>query len=161
MPVSELIFGSILVTGLLAVAGAVGWVQVRALVRLRTTPALPDEERTYERRRAWRWIVGSALMALMAALLVAQFILWEWRIKHLVQPVPAEEKVYVRLWGGALVALLLALLAVVILTAFDLMATRSHYLKQYRKLRADRRAMIERQAERLRAEREGDPDAHD
>ena len=38
--------------------------------------------------------------------------------------------------------------------AVDLFSMRSYYLKQYRKLRADRRAMIQRQADRLREERE-------
>ncbi len=56
--------------------------------------------------------------------------------------------------GNLLFMLLLALLVVVVLAAVDLLATRSHYLKQYRKLRADRRAMILRQAVRLREELE-------
>jgi hypothetical protein len=54
------------------------------------------------------------------------------------------------------VALLVVLLAVVVLAALDLLAIRRWGLRQFRKLQADRRAMIERQASRLRQGRNGD-----
>ncbi|MGL4553146.1 MAG: hypothetical protein ACRC33_18425 [Gemmataceae bacterium] len=150
MPNSELIFGALLVAGLLAAAGSFAWAQVATL---RRAARLPDEERAFESTRAYRRLVGCALLAVMAGLLVAQYALWEWRVKHLVQPVPEEEKVYARLWVGAWVALLLALLAVVVLTAIEAFVTRSHALKQSRRLSEERRAMIQRQAARIR---EGD-----
>lgn len=145
----ELAFGAVLVVGLLAAAVAFGWAQRSALTR---AAALPDEERLYERRRAYRRIVGCVLLAVMAVLLVVQYGLWEWRVRHIALPVADDDKPYVRLWAGAWVALLLALLTVIVLTALEAFAARSRTLRQYRQLAADRRAMIARQADRLREE---------
>ena len=47
------------------------------------------------------------------------------------------------------------LLTVLALAAVDLFSTRSYARQAYRKLQADRRAMIERQVTRLRGERNG------
>ena len=64
------------------------------------------------------------------------------------------EKQTIRVWGGVWVAILLLLLIVVGLAAADLWSTRGHALRQFRKLQADRRAMIQRQTGRLREERD-------
>jgi hypothetical protein len=151
MPNSEAIFGGVLVVGLVAAAAVFAWAQRAALSRAAT---LPDEERAFERRRAYRRLVSCALLVVMAALLVVQYFLWEWRVKGIPVPVPEDEKVYIRLWGGAIIGLLLVLLAVVVLAAIEAFTTRSFALKQYRKLSAERRAMIQRQADRIREGRD-------
>jgi hypothetical protein len=43
----------------------------------------------------------------------------------------------------------------VFLAALDRYSTRTHALRQLRRLQADRRAMVARQADRMRAERGG------
>lgn len=149
MPDSELIFGLMLVIGLLVAAGTFGWAQRAALSR---ADLLPDEERLYERRRAYRRLVGCALLAVMAILLVVQYLLWEWRVKLVVQPIPDEDKMAVRFWIGSWIALLLCLLVVVSLSAYEAFVVRYRTLKQYHALSEERRAMIQRQAERLRDE---------
>lgn len=151
MPNSEVIFGGVLVVGLLAAAVAFSWAQRAAL---RRAALLPDEERAFERRRAYRRLIGCGLLAVMAVLLVAQYLLWEWRVKDVAVPIPEEDKVYIRLWGGAIIGLLLALLTVVVLSAIEAFATRSFALRQYRKLSEERRAMIQRQADRIREGRD-------
>jgi hypothetical protein len=67
----------------------------------------------------------------------------------------AEEKVFLRIWGGTWIALLLVLMLVLVLAAVDLLSTRRYALRQYRKLQEDRRAMVARQAKRMRRERNG------
>jgi hypothetical protein len=151
MPNSEAIFGGVLVVGLLAAAVVFAWAQRAALSRATT---LPDEERAFERRRAYRRLVSCGLLALMAVLLVVQYFLWEWRVKGIADPVPEEDKVFVRLWMGVIIGLLLALLTVVVLAAIEAFTTRSFALKQYRKLSDERRAMIQRQADRIREGRD-------
>ena len=57
--------------------------------------------------------------------------------------------------GGYVITLLLVLMAILIVAAVDLLATRSYVIRQFRQIQADRRAMIEHQAARLRHQRNG------
>src|SRR5262249_59657475 len=66
-----------------------------------------------------------------------------------------QQKMLLRLWGGAWIALLLVLLGVMVLAGLDVMATRHYALTQFRKIQADRRAMIQHEVGRLRQERNG------
>lgn len=165
MAVSEVLFGSVLVVILVLLSLVFGVRQVRELRRLRGL-TLPEEEMRYERRKAWRRLVSSGLTLILAILLGGQLLLHEPDAGRLAQEregydatnAPAftdEQKLFLRIWGGTWIALLLVLLAVLILAAIDLWATRRYALKQYRKIQADRRAMIQRQTARLRQERNG------
>jgi amino acid transporter len=160
---SQIIFGSLLVVALAALSAFIGWRQVAALLRLRGQ-SLPEEELRWERRKAYRRLVSSGLMVVMAVLLVVLLAFYEPAAHQLAEerkdldpkpPLTPEQTAFVRYWGGTLIALLLVLLSVVLLAGLDLWATRRYALRQYRKLQADRRAMIERQASRLRQERNG------
>jgi UPF0716 family protein affecting phage T7 exclusion len=162
---SETLFGYAIAAFLVAMALVMGWRQVRQLRRLRTQ-ALPDEEMRWERRKAWRRLVSAGLLLLMGGLLVTILSVYEpaamrWADQRdqLGQadrpPMTADEETFLRVWIGSWIALLLLLLAVVALAGVDLWATRQYGVKQFRKLQADRRAMIERQAIRLRQERNG------
>jgi hypothetical protein len=162
---SEVVIGVLLAAGLVALALYVGWKQVVSLRQLRRQDALPDEEQRYERRKAWRRLVSCALMLIMAGLLGGlQFYVGRWQ--ELVNererlgldkdaPWTAEQKFFVNAYIGSWIALLLVLMVVLALAAVDLWATRRYGLRQYRKLSEDRRAMIQRQANRLRQQRNG------
>lgn len=163
---SEIVFGSLLVVVLLGLAVVYGWRQWQALRRLGDGSALPEEELRYERRKARRRLVSCALLLVMAVLLVVLLAVFGDQAQRLADasaeapPVeardrPLEEVRFLRRWGWTLIAFLLALLAVLALAGVDLMETRRYGLRQYRKLQAERRAMIQRQTARLREERQG------
>jgi hypothetical protein len=149
MPNSETVFASILVVILAGAALGFGWAQCRTLLR---ASHLPDIERGFESRRAYRRLVGCGLLLLMALLLVVQVGLWEWYVKLLEPPIAPEDKMYVRLWAGAWVGILVCLIVVLVLAAYDSFATRAYLLREYGRLAAERRAMVQRQADRLREE---------
>jgi hypothetical protein len=165
LPISETLFGYALVAVLLGLAAAFGWRQARRLRELRSL-TLPEDEMAWERRKAWRRLVSAGLLGLMAALFVGQLVWWEPASQRLIEQreqlaeadrpdYTPEEKFLVRVWAGSWVVLLVLLLAIVALAGVDLWATRVYGLRQFRKLQADRRAMIERQATRLRHGRNG------
>jgi hypothetical protein len=156
----QIVSGALLVVALLSVACYYGFRQVRELRGLWRAPQLPDEEARYRRRRAWRRLVGSGLMLLLAGLLTGALVYLEAPIQRLVDrdvPAPATpgEVTFLRFYGGYWIVIMLVLMAVVFLAAFDLWATRRWGLRQHRQIQADRRAMIERQVSRLRQERNG------
>lgn len=165
MPLSETLFGWAIVAALAVVVALSGWRQVGRLRQLRGL-SLPDDDMLWERRKARRRLVSAGLLGLVAVLLAGQMTWWEPASQRLIERREAlpegerpeytlEEKLLVRVWAGTWVALLLLLLAVVLLAGIDLWATRVYGLRQFRKLQADRRQMIERQAMRLRQERNG------
>jgi hypothetical protein len=161
---SEVIVGLILALGLLALALYVGVRQVVLLRRL-GPDSLPAEEYHYERRKA-RWRLASAALLLLMGCLLAGLQFYEARASELArrseqhggEPVPLtdQERSFLRRYIGSWIALLLVLLAVLVLAALDLWATRRYGLKQYRKLSEDRRAMIQRQVNRMRQDRNGE-----
>jgi hypothetical protein len=164
---AQTVFGVLLVAALLVLSLFYGWRQVRALRGLRRAPGLPDEEARYERHRGWRRLVSCALMLLLAGLLAGALAYLEGQAQRYADMQDAvaagappreptdDETRFLLLYGRYWIGLLLVLLAVVLLAALDLWATRRYGLQQHRKLAADRRAMIQRQVERMRGERNG------
>jgi H+/gluconate symporter-like permease len=161
---TQYLFGGLLVAALLLMAFFYGARQLRQLRRLRQATDLPDDERDYEWRKArWR-LVSSGLLLLLALLLASVLLFLEGPAQTLADqrealhqagqnpPFDAEQKHFLRWWGGSWIAILLTLLAVVFLAALDLFATRRYGLRQHRKLQAERRDMIARQVSRLRQE---------
>jgi hypothetical protein len=139
---------------------------VQALRRLRFADAMPEEELHYERGKARRRLFSCALTLLLAVLLVALLTFLEGPAQQIADhraaqaadeaPAWAPGQVQlVRIWGWTWLVFLVVLMIVVLLAAVDLWATRRFALRQYRKIAQDRRAMIERQANRLRQERNG------
>ena len=165
----QIIFGAVLIAALLFLALYYGWRQVVVLRRLRYNPDVPcGDERRYERRQAVGRLVNSVLLLVLAALLAGVMSYLEAPTRQLADERGAviangqeppeltpEQRRLVRVWGWWWVVFLLVLLAVLVLAALDLWAIRRYGLRQYRKLQADRRAMIERQAARLRQDRNG------
>lgn len=149
MPSTEAVFGAILVAVLFGAAVAFALAQRHTL---RRSVHLPEAERGFERRRAIRRLVGCALMMLMATLIVFQYILWENYLRALEPPIAEENRIYYRLWGYSWVVILISLLSALFLAAYDALASRSHLLNQYGRMAEERRAMVQRQAERLREE---------
>lgn len=162
---SEILFGSLLAAGLLAMSLYYGWRQFRALRQLKTADGLPDDEHRYERRKAYRRLVMSALtllIGLLIAVLLAAYDSTAGRVMREREgvdpavPITPEQRALVKLYVGTWIGALVALFVVLVLAGLDLLATRQYGLRQYRKLAGDRRAMIQRQAARLRGERNGD-----
>lgn len=158
---TQIVFGAVLVAFIGGAAGVFGWLQVRALRRLKGS-TLPEEEQRFERTQARRRLWGCGLLALIASLLALQLLLWETPAQAMADQEFAkkdapgfteEQKAFLRLWGGAWVALGAALVALLFLAALDRYSTRTHALKQLKRLQADRRAMVARQAARMRESR--------
>jgi H+/gluconate symporter-like permease len=149
MPTTEAVFGAILVAVLFGAAILFAWAQ-RAT--LRRAVHLPEAERRFERRRAFRRLIGCALMMLMAVLIVFQYLLWETYLKGLEPPIAEQDRIYFKLWGYSWVVILVSLLTALFLAAYDALANRAHLLGEYSRIAEERRAMVQRQAERLREE---------
>ena len=69
---------------------------------------------------------------------------------------PTSSTFLVRVWVGQWIAVLLVMLVVLVLAALDLWATRRFAFRQYRKINDDRRAMIRRQVNRMREQKNGE-----
>jgi hypothetical protein len=164
--VNEIHLMSGLVAVLLLLAGYYAQKQVRTLRK--TTPyheMLPDD-RAFLRRQAWRRLVGSALMVVLAAMLFAAYAsdlqaraedLGNRHVKERAegQPMSEEDKQFARIWGWYWVVFLLVLGGIVALAGVDLLATRRYGVRKLRQIQSDRRAMLQRQLERYRQERGG------
>lgn len=163
---TESIFLVGLVVILVALALYYGWRQWQALRRLQNPSDISEEERHFVRRMAYRRLTASGLMILAAALLFGSYwlnarameISAKMKASQEKQEEPAptdQEKQFLKLYGTYWIVFLLVLLAILILAALDLFATRRFGITQHRKIQADRRAMIEGEAMRLRQDRNG------
>jgi hypothetical protein len=157
------------------------WRQLRALRQLKddeTTPgpggggpggdpeATSAEDRRHFRAQAWRRLVSAALLGVLALLLAGSF-LFEGRAAEVSEEIKAaqergeadgpreDQKPFIRFYGGYWIAFLLVLFGVIALAFWDVLAIRRYGQRQFAKIQADRRAMIERQAARMRGERNG------
>jgi hypothetical protein len=160
--VSQIVFGIVLVAVLLGMAGFFGWRQLITLRTLRSSDDLSDEDRRYTRRQAWRRLVCSVIMVILAGMLAAHYKLEPDAIRladlraqdpnH--QLTPAEQQtrlVYGIYWSVVLVLLMV----IILLAAVDVFAIRSFGLRHFRQIQADRRAMIEGELTRIRSQRNG------
>src|SRR5262249_31033789 len=159
-----------LVAVLLLVAGIYARIQIRTLRR--TTPQyemLPDERR-FLRGQAWRTLANSGLMLILALLMISSTALGlQQRADELgerrqkIRQVEGaagkmndQDKLFTRIYGGYWITCLLLLGGILAMAAWDLLATRRYALRALRQIQTDRRAMLERQLERYRQERDGD-----
>ncbi|HLW63897.1 MAG TPA: hypothetical protein VKS79_01175 [Gemmataceae bacterium] len=154
---------------LLLLAGYYTWKSVRILRR--TTPQfemLPPE-RHFLRKQAWRRLINSGLTLLLAGLMAIPFLsqmqnqaeqLGEERVQMRKEgrsePMTPEQKQFARFYAGYWIATLIVLGLILLLAAVDVFATRRFAFTQMRQIQADRRAMIQRQLERWRQERNGE-----
>jgi hypothetical protein len=164
--VNQIIFGAVLVATLVFLGVFYAWRQVLALRRLRTDADPTSDEAFYQRRRARRRLINSGLMLVLAGLLGGILlsvenkaeVLARERVSYEEGQAPdftPEERSFVYLYSGLWITFLVVLLAVVIVAAVDAWSTRSFALRAFRKLQADRNAMIERQVLRMRQDRNG------
>ena len=128
--------------------------------RLRENPDLPPDELRREYRQGWRRVASCGLLLLISLLLVIAQIWLEEPAQRLATlrdnsdvPLTGEQGNFLRLYSAVWIAILFLLLGVIVLAAFDLWSIRSFGRQQHRKLRDERRAMIARQLQRLREER--------
>jgi hypothetical protein len=159
-------FGAVVVAVLAGVGLFYGWRQVALLRRLGRRQDVPSAEDVFLRRQAWRRLVNSVLMLVLAVLMGVVLATIEQPTSQLVEqrdqlpagerpPLPPEQKDLLRLYNGSWIAILLLLFAIVVVAGVDAWATRSYALREYRKLQADRRAMIARQVARMKQDRGG------
>jgi hypothetical protein len=161
-----LIFGTVLVMVLWCVATVYFVRQLGALRRLRGSPDLPEDESTYQRQQARRRLAGSLLMFLLCGLLAGYLIFLEGPAQQLAEqraaarargdevPLTPAEDLFARFFAGFWVFFLLVLLAVVVLAALDLWATRRYAVRERQKIRDERRAVVAEELARLRRERD-------
>jgi hypothetical protein len=152
----------------LGVAAYFGRQQVRTLRTLQDRAELPPEDRTYFRRQAWRRLTGCVLLVAVAVMLSIWYLsgqdvsadrlgdaLQAQRAagEHRLTPEQDQARRFFVYYVNAMLLLLLALLA---LAAVDLLAIRRYAVRHARRIRDDRRAMLERELANLRRER-GEP----
>ncbi len=167
MSLQQTVATALLIAVLLGLAGYYAWRQVRTLRALRDETMLPPEDWRYARNQAWRRLVCSALMVAFAAMLAGTFFGIESAMQELVNlgdaasargekpPLSPEQQRLVNIWAVYWSAALLILLGMLGIALYDLIAIRRFGQRHFRQLQADRRAMIERQAARLREGRNG------
>jgi|GEM_PF-1134462 len=151
---------------LLLVVLAVGTAvrQCGSLRRLSHGPAVPSDDRRYLRNRAWRRILNSGLMLILAGMLSGSYLSgMEDRADGIARaaverreaaaetgaPIepperPAELREFARFYFAWWLAILLVLLLVVILAFFDLWSTRKYAWQQLRRIRDEQRTLLER-----------------
>jgi hypothetical protein len=158
----------VIVVLLVALAAYYAWRQVQSLRRLREQTDLPREDQLFYRTQAWRRLANSALMILLAGLLVGSYVLGqEQRAGELSRadrvaaadegaaPPTAEQREFLNHYGTFWMVFVLILLVVMGVAFWDLWATRRFGLRHYRQIQADRLAMIRHELARFRSERNG------
>lgn len=167
-PALEQACAAVLVVVLIGLAGYYGWRQWRSLGLLRRQPELAPADRHYHRAQAWRRLVSSGLMLILAGLLAGYYLLDQDRpVRELTRqgeevqaaggrPVLSPEQRSavnrsIRFWLVFVVVLVVWLC----LAFFDLWAIRRFGLRKFRQIQADHWAAVESQVGRLRTERNG------
>ena len=156
-----------LVTVLLLLAGYYALIQVRTLRRTTAYHEMLPDDRSFLRRQAWRRLVGSGLMVVLASMMVAAYAtnmqaraedLGNRHVKERAegQEMSEDDKQFAREWGWYWLAFMLILGGIVAVAGVDLFATRRYGVRKLRRIQSDRRAMLQRQLERYRQERGGD-----
>ncbi len=162
------VLAGLLVCLLLGLAGYFAWQQRLAFRTLREQHDLSAQDRRYIRWQAWRRLVCSGLMVVLAGLLAGWFALGlgdatrELGEQSHAQRVPGEPPVltrdqqrFVNLVSLYVIVILLVLLSILGIAGFDLWAIRRFGIRHQRKIQEDRRAMIEHQVARMRSQRNG------
>lgn len=162
----QVFFTVLLVAVLLGLAGYYAWRQRQTLRRLRENDDLPADERRWLHNQARRRLVGSVLMVIFAGLLVGSFLI-EGRAQELANRTDAarerneeivlddDDRRFRNIWAIYWIVLLVGVLAMLGLAAYDFWATRNYGLKNYLRIQTDRRAMIAREIAMRRRDRNG------
>jgi hypothetical protein len=157
----QIVSHALLVAVVLGVALGFARGQLRALRRLAATPELPDAERHRQRGQVWRRLAGAGLLFVLAGMLAWSLLFLEDPAQRLADLRDAgvelndEQRGFRRYYTVFWIAFLLILLVLLVLAGYEAWSVRRYALREHRKLQADRRAMIQRQVNRLRRERDG------
>jgi hypothetical protein len=162
----QIAFGAALIAMLLFMAVFFAWRQGKTLRGLQTAPDLDSEDRRYLRNQAWRRLLCSALMAVLAVLIGASFFLEEGantlvregesnQQRGVTRPLQAEEQRFVNLYGQFWGVACLVLLGIIAIAGVDYVAIRRYGKRHYKQIQADRKAMIESELAKLRSQRNG------
>jgi hypothetical protein len=162
----------LLVLVTLGVAGYFAWQQRRTLRELPQRSDLAPEDRTYYHRQAWRRLLGCGLLLIVAVMLSSWYLLGiDAKFDELRDVLQAQraggdlglrpdQEQAKRFFAYYWIVVLLLLLAIVTLAGIDMNAIRRFAARHARRIRDDRRAMLERELSSLRRERRtdrGDP----
>lgn len=159
----QIVIGSLLVVLLGGLAIYYAWRQRRLLIELRSSDQ-PVEEQRFFRRQAYRRLINSALLLILAGMLLGALVFLEDPAQRLAKvrdaqpantPLTPEERDFAWFYSWYWIVFLLILLVVVLLAALDFWATRRFGLAQHRKINQERKQMLESQLNRLREERNG------
>jgi hypothetical protein len=162
----QLVFSVLLVVILVGMAAIFVWRQWLTLRTLGTAQDLSPEDRSYTRNAAWRRIIISILLLALAGLLVSALTLEpptnelvkqgeEAKSRNERPPLNDEQQQVWNRFNVHWLITLVVLLIVIALAGVDLFAIRRYGLRNFRKIQADRRTMIENQLARLRSQRNG------
>jgi len=147
---NQIVSGVVLIAVLVVLAGVYGWRQVRLLQRLRAGTELEADEAQWRRGQAWRRLVGSGLMFVLAGAMVVALAL-----NRPTEQIVAEGHEAAVVWAIPWLAVLVVLMALVLLAALDLWSTRRFTVQQMRRLQDERRAAIQEEIDRRRQQRNG------
>jgi hypothetical protein len=161
-----LAFGAVLVAVLVGVAVYFGRRQLRALRALRSASDLGPEDRIYIRSQAYRRLVCSVLLLVLAGLWTGYFFLEgplrqveRERVEQTAQdpsaPVQPEHKDFLRHYTAYSIAVLLVLMLLLLLAAADVWAIARFGQRHHRQLRADLQATLADDLARLRKQGNG------
>ena len=166
---TEVVFGTLLVIVLLALAPYYAWRQVQTLRALGVAEETDLEERLYLRRQVRLRIFNCVMMLLLAGMLSGSLLFLEGPMSELSEYInevrergeepelsPAQRSLR-KLYAVWNIGLLLTLLVFLATAGLDYLATGRFGRRQLRRIQSDRRAMIERQVARLRQGRNGHP----
>jgi hypothetical protein len=164
----ELLYAVVIVLVLLGMAAYFAWKQWQTLRRLPGQTELGTDERRYQYAQAWRRLISSGLMVVLAGLLVGSYWLGqERRAVELGQPeqvadeggerrLPSiEDQRFLTQYSTFWIVFGMVLLGLVFLAFLDMFAIRRFARKHLRQINADRRAMIEHQVAEYRRQRNG------
>lgn len=163
----------IIVLALVLTAFIFAWRQTGTLRWLQTQDQMPREERQYYRWRSYRWLFGCLLLLALAVQLGG--LSWFGVLEGLdrleeaaaaakendlpVQGVEGratpEQKETVRFLMTYVGGIALVVFVLLIIAFVDIMATRRYGMRQRKRIRDDRQAMLARQLPLLRRERNG------
>lgn len=159
MTPTQIVFGGSLVVTLLGLAAYYARKQIRVLRTTAGSVQAHNSEGVYLRRQAWRRLVCSGLMVLLAVLLTGALLYLEGPAQRLADRGPEaaeapEQRAFVNFYSYYWIVFLLTLLVLVVLAGIDFWAVRRFGLRELKRLQDERRAMIARQSALLRQQRE-------
>ena len=164
----ELAFAGLIVVVLIGLAVYYGPRQFQVLRNLGAQEGLDVADRRYHRAQAWRRLINSVLMLVLAGLLAGSYMVGQERMAGQFGTAAntkagnsagggpnTEQKRFVNQYSATWIVIVLVVLAILCLAFADLWAIRRFGLRHYRQIQADRREVIQQELARLRSQRNG------